>query len=125
MATKPKQRLMSIVRDLIQRVGVGKTPGHRPASLQINCAVFNIMASREVLDLMEHQFLTAGNDLMASMASGELDSELKREKLLAGYGEELHVLSVAGPDWTEACRIVALVGIRTNKPIGTDGSRNC
>lgn len=116
---------MPIVRDLIQMVGIGKTPCHRPARLQVHCAIFNIMASREALDLMEHQFLTAGNDLMVSMASGELDSELKRKKRLARYGEELHVLSVAGPDWTEACRIVALVGIRTNKPIGTDGPRNC
>ena len=52
--------------------------------------IANIMASMEVLDLMEQQFLaTAGNDLMARIASGEIDTEAKRKKLLDHYGEEL------------------------------------
>lgn len=34
-----KQRLMPIVRDLIQTVGIGKTPGHQPASLQVHGSI--------------------------------------------------------------------------------------
>ncbi|MBP2460187.1 hypothetical protein J3A65_000937, partial [Rhizobium sp. PvP014] len=72
---------------------IGKTPGHEPASLQVHGSIANIMASMEVLDLMEQQFIAAaGNDLMARIASGEIDSEEKREKLLGQYAEELRLL---------------------------------
>ncbi|NTA50729.1 hypothetical protein G6L34_21680 [Agrobacterium tumefaciens] len=81
---------MPIVRDLIQTVVIGKTPGHQPASLQVHGSIANIMASMEVLDLMEQQFITAAqNDLMARIASGEIDTEQKRKKLLDSYEEEL------------------------------------
>jgi hypothetical protein len=76
--------------DLIQTVVIGKTSGHQPASLQVHGDIATIMASMEVLDLMEQQFLAAaGNDLMARIASGEIDTEAKRKKLLDQYGEEL------------------------------------
>ncbi|WP_173509327.1 hypothetical protein [Sinorhizobium psoraleae] len=42
-----KQRLMPIVRDFIQTVVIGKTPGHQPASLQVHGSIANIMASME------------------------------------------------------------------------------
>ena len=87
-----KQRLMPIVRDLIQTVVIGKTPGHQPASLQVHGSIANIMASMEVLDLMEQQFIAAAqNDLMAKIASGEIDTEQKQKKLLDAYAEELSV----------------------------------
>jgi flagellar biosynthesis chaperone FliJ len=85
-----KQRLMPIVRDLIQRVVIGKTPGHQPATLQVHGSIANIMASMEVLDLMEQPFLAAAqNGFMARLASGELDTEAKKQKLLNAYVEEL------------------------------------
>ncbi|MDX0203826.1 recombinase family protein [Sinorhizobium meliloti] len=85
-----KQRLMPIVRDLIQTVVIGKTPGHQPATLEVHGSIANIMASMEVMDLMEQQFLAAaGNDLMARIASGEIDTEAKKQKLLDAYAEEL------------------------------------
>lgn len=81
---------MPIVRDLVQTVVIGKTPGHQPACLQVHGDIASIMASMEVLDLMEQQFLAAaGNDLMARIASGEIDTEAKRKKLLHQYGDEL------------------------------------
>ncbi|QWW75472.1 recombinase family protein [Agrobacterium pusense] len=92
-----KQRLMPIVRDLIQTVVIGKTPGHQPASLQVHGSIANIMASMEVLDLMEQQFITAAqNDLMAKIASGEIDTEAKKQKLLDAYAEELRCKY---PEW--------------------------
>ncbi|MCI9868921.1 recombinase family protein, partial [Rhizobium skierniewicense] len=65
-------------------------PGHQPASLQVHGDIATIMASMEVLDLMEQQFLAAaGNDLMARIASGEINTKAKLRKLLDQYGEEL------------------------------------
>lgn len=54
-----KRRLMPIVRDLIQTVVIGKTAGHQPASLQVHGDIANIMASMDVIDLMEQQFIAA------------------------------------------------------------------
>ncbi|MDK1390142.1 hypothetical protein QN224_33235, partial [Sinorhizobium sp. 8-89] len=87
-----KQRLMPIVCDFIQTVVIGKTPGHQPASLQVHGSIANITASMEVLDLLEQQFIAAAqNDLMAKIASGEVDTEHKKQKLLDAYAEELSV----------------------------------
>jgi len=80
---------MPIVRDLIQTVVIGKTPGHQPASLQVHGSIANIMASMEGLDLLEQQFIAAAqNDLMARIASGEIDTEAKQKELLQSYLEE-------------------------------------
>ncbi|MFL0691841.1 MAG: hypothetical protein ACJLUP_06895 [Agrobacterium tumefaciens] len=85
-----KQRLMRIMRDLIQTVVIGKTPGHQPASLQVHGDIANIMASMDVFDVLQQQFFAAAqNDLMTLMASGELSTEVKKQKLLAVYAEEL------------------------------------
>ena len=44
----------------------------------------------DVMDLMEQQFIAAAqNDFVAKIASGEIDTEDKRKKLLDRYGEEL------------------------------------
>jgi len=51
-----RQRLMPIVRDLIQTVVIGQTPGHQPASLQVHGSIANIMASMEAIDVLEQQF---------------------------------------------------------------------
>ena len=69
---------------------IGKTPGHQPATLQVHGTIANIMASMELLDLMEQQFLAAAqNDFMSRLASGEQDPAAKRQKLLNAYVEEL------------------------------------
>ncbi|MBW9075774.1 recombinase family protein [Agrobacterium deltaense] len=85
-----KRRLMPIVRDLIHTVVIGKTPGHQPAALQVHGDIANIMASMDVIDMMQHQFAAAAqNDLMSRIASGEIDTEHKKKKLLEAYAEEL------------------------------------
>jgi hypothetical protein len=84
---------MPIVRDLIQTVVIGKSPGHQPASLQVHGSIANIMASMEVLDLMEQQFIAAAqNDLMAKIASGEIDTELNATATLVrrSFGSGSH-----------------------------------
>lgn len=63
-----KQRLMPIVRDLIQTVVNGKTPGHQPASLQVHGDIAHIMASMDVIDILQQQFIAAAqNDLMTRL----------------------------------------------------------
>ena len=85
-----KQRLMPIVRDVTQTVVIGKTPGHQRASLHVHGDIAHIMASMDVIDVLQQQlFAAAQNDLMARMASCELDTEDKRKKLLSDYVEEL------------------------------------
>jgi DNA invertase Pin-like site-specific DNA recombinase/flagellar biosynthesis chaperone FliJ len=85
-----KRLLMPIVRDLIQTVVIGKTPGHQPASLQVHGDIANIMASMDVIDIMQQQFVAAAqNDLMSRIASGAIDTEHKKKKLLEAYSEEL------------------------------------
>jgi len=74
------------VRDLIQTVGIGKPPGHEPASLEVHGDIANIMASIDVIDVLQQRFIAAAqNDLMARMASGEIDTEATKQKLLAVY----------------------------------------
>ncbi len=81
---------MPIVRDLIQTVVIGKTPGHQPASLQVHGDIATIMALMDVIDVMQRQFVAAAqNDLLSRIASGEIDTDAKRKKLLYQYGEEL------------------------------------
>jgi hypothetical protein len=85
-----KRRLMPIVRQLVQTVVIGKTPGHQPASLQVHGLIAAIFAQMDVMDLMEQQFIAAAqNDFVARIASGEIDTEDKRKKLLSEYAEEL------------------------------------
>jgi hypothetical protein len=63
-----KQRLMPIVRDLVQTVVIGKAPGHQPASLQVHGDIANIMASMDAIDVLQQQFFAAAqNDLMTLM----------------------------------------------------------
>ncbi|SCX31941.1 hypothetical protein DSM25558_5345 [Agrobacterium sp. DSM 25558] len=77
---------MPIVRHLIQTVALGKTRDHQPASLQVYGNIADIMGSLEVLDLMEQQFLAAaGNDLLARIASGEIDPHARRKRLFYEY----------------------------------------
>ncbi|QTK80482.1 Recombinase [Agrobacterium tumefaciens] len=62
-----------------------------------NTEIANIMASMDVIDIMQQQFVaSAQNDMMARIASGEIDKEAKREKLLKAYAEELLRKS---PEW--------------------------
>ena len=88
---------MPIVRDLIQTVIIGKTPGHQPASLQVHGDIANIMASMDVIDVLQQQFFAAAqNDLMTRLASGEIVTEAKKDKLIDAYIDEL---SRKLPEW--------------------------
>lgn len=50
-----KQRLMLIVR------------GHQPASLQVHCAIADIMVSMAVIDMLHRQFAAVPNALMSCL----------------------------------------------------------
>lgn len=78
-----KRRLMPFMRDLIQTVVIGKTPSHQPASLEVHGDIAHIMASMNVIDVLQQRFFTAAqNDLMTRLVSGEIDTEDKKQKLL-------------------------------------------
>jgi DNA invertase Pin-like site-specific DNA recombinase len=86
-----KQMLMPVVRQMIQKVVIGPAPGHQPASLQVHGLIASILAQMDVMDRMERQFMvSAQREFEARVASGELDTEDKRKKLLDTHIEELH-----------------------------------
>ena len=85
-----KRMLMPIVRQLVQKVVVGKTPGHQPASLQVHGLIASILAQMDVLDYMKSRFISEiHEDFVERLEAGEIDSEEKREMLLDIYREEL------------------------------------
>ncbi|MEX2692564.1 hypothetical protein [Rhizobium mongolense] len=78
-----KRRLIPIVRQLVQKVVIGKTAGHRPATLQVHGMIASILASMDVLDLMTKRYLAeVQNDFEEKLAAGELATEAKRKELL-------------------------------------------
>jgi site-specific DNA recombinase len=85
-----KRQLMPIVRHLVQRVVIGKTPGHQPASLQVHGLIASILAQMDVLTLMERRFIAdAHADFEERMRPGEIDSEAEKQMLLDICEEEL------------------------------------
>ncbi|MCD2185522.1 recombinase family protein [Rhizobium sp. GN54] len=85
-----KRMLMPIVRQLVQKVVVGKTPGHQPASLQVHGLIASILAQMDVLDYMKSRFISEiHEDFVERLEAGEIDSEEKKEMLLDIYREEL------------------------------------
>ena len=47
---------MPLVRELVQKVVIGKTPGHQPATLQVHGLIASILAQMDVLTLLEQRF---------------------------------------------------------------------
>lgn len=75
-----KRMLMPIVRQLVQKVVIGKTPGHQPASLQVHGLIASILAQMDVLDYMKSRFISEiHEDFVERLEAGELDSEEKRD----------------------------------------------
>jgi len=88
--TETKQRFINIVRQFIQKVIIGKTPGHQPASLEVHCQIASIFAAMEAATILEKRFeALARHDYLQKLRAGELDTEQKQKKLLDAYAEEL------------------------------------
>ncbi len=85
-----KRCLMPIVRQLVQKVVIGKTPGHQPTSLQVHGLIASILAQMDVLDHMSSRFVSEiHEDFVERLDAGELDSEETKQILLDIYLEEL------------------------------------
>ncbi|PYE85255.1 hypothetical protein [Phyllobacterium leguminum] len=88
--TATKQPFVDIVRQLVQKVVIGKTPGHQPASLEVHGRIASILAAMDAATIMEERFkLLRHHDYLARIETGELETEAKRKKLLDAYAEEL------------------------------------
>ena len=84
-----KRALMPIVRQLVQKVVIGKTPGHQPASLQVHGLIAAILAQMDVIDYMCSRFMSeVHEDFMERVEAGDIDSEEKKEMMLDIYREE-------------------------------------
>ena len=85
-----KQPLIGIIRQLIQKVVIASTPGRQPPALEVHGRIASILAAMETAQVMEAKFRAmVDQDVLARQLSGELDTEAKKQKLLAGYAEEL------------------------------------
>ena len=79
-----------IVRQLIQKVVIGKTPGHQPASLQVHGLIGSILAQMDVLDYMERRFLAeVHEDFVDKLDAGLIETKNKQEALIDSYCEEI------------------------------------
>ena len=69
---------------------IAKTPGHPPASLEVHGQIAAILAAMEAATIMEERLkLLQEHDFQRRLDAGELDTELKQQKLLEAYVEEL------------------------------------
>ena len=88
--TETKQPFINIVRQFIQKVVIGKTPGHQPATLEVHGLISSILAQMDVLDLMERRFVAEVHaDFIEKLEAGEIETKEKQKKLLDPYEEEL------------------------------------
>ncbi|GGB13925.1 resolvase [Brucella endophytica] len=90
--TATKQPFVDIIRQFVQKVVIGKTPGHQPASLEVHGRIASILAAMDAARIMEERFkLLKHHDYLARIGTGELETDAKRKKLLDAYAEELSV----------------------------------
>lgn len=87
-----KQPFINIVRQFIQKVVIGKTPGHQPASLEVHGRIASILAAIEAATILEKQFeALKQHDYLERLRAGEIDTEQKQKKLLRG--QDLNLFS--------------------------------
>ena len=97
--TATKQPFIDMVRQFIQKVVIGKTPGHQPATLQVHGRIASILAAMEATTILEERFrFTRTQDYLAKLDAGELDTEEKQKKLLDEYAGELSLKRLAWAD---------------------------
>lgn len=65
--TETKQPFINIVRQFMQKVVIGKTPGHQSASLDVRGRIASILAAMEAATILE------------KLRAGEPDTEQKQK----------------------------------------------
>lgn len=76
-----KRQVMPIVRSLVQKVVIGKTQGHQPATLEVHGLISSILAQMDVLDLMERRFVAEVHaDFIEKLEAGEIETKEKQKK---------------------------------------------
>lgn len=75
-----KRQVMPIVRSLVQKVVIGKTQGHQPATLEVHGLISSILAQMDVLDLMERRFVAEVHaDFIEKLEAGEIETKEKQK----------------------------------------------
>lgn len=54
--TATKQPFIGLVRQFVQKVVIGKAPGHQPATLEVHGRIASILAAMEAATIMEERF---------------------------------------------------------------------
>lgn len=69
------------MRQFVQKVVIGKTPSHQPASLEVHGRIASILAAIESVAIMEKQFKALQrHDHLEKLASGEIERKAKTQK---------------------------------------------
>ncbi|SIR00023.1 hypothetical protein SAMN05880561_1074 [Rhizobium sp. RU33A] len=85
LRSQTKQPLVGIIRELIQKVVIARTPGRQPPALEVHGRIVSILAAMETAQIIEAKFKAmVDQDVLARLASVEIDTEDKNQKLLAG-----------------------------------------
>ena len=82
-----KQPLIGIIRQLIQKVVIGSTPGRQPPALEVHSRIASIHAAIETAQLMEAKFRAmVDQDVLERQLFGGLYTVQKRQKpLVRGF----------------------------------------
>ncbi|WP_312358395.1 hypothetical protein [Agrobacterium sp.] len=111
--TETKQPFINIVRQFIQKVVIGKTPGHQPAALEVHGRIASILAAMEAATILEKQFeALKQHDYLEKLRAGELDTEQKQKKLLDAYAEQL---SLKRLEWQKYSSLSGCGGARSQR----------
>ena len=80
MHTDMMQPFITIIRRFIQKVVIGKTPGHQPATVEVHGPISSILAQMDVLDFMERRFVAEVHaDFIEKLEAGEIETKEKQK----------------------------------------------
>ena len=90
--TETKQSFIHIIRQFIQKVVIGKTRGHQPATLEVHGRIASILAAMEAATVLEKQFeLVTRHDYLTRLRAGELETKQKQKQFKNAYAQELSI----------------------------------
>ncbi|WP_205908894.1 hypothetical protein [Metarhizobium album] len=80
--SKSKHELKTDLIELrvVQKVVVGKTPGHQPASLQVHGLIASILVQMDVLDYMRSHFISRSTTILWKGRKPSRSTARRRER---------------------------------------------
>jgi hypothetical protein len=84
-----KREIVPLVWSLVQKVVIGNTPGHQPATLDLHGLTSSILAEMGAPDLMEPRFVAEIHaDFTEKLEANDIGTKEKQRELIASYQED-------------------------------------